>query len=101
MIVIAGTVRIRPGKREQALRAAQTMVRATLTEAGCRHYRFYADLDDPETFFVFEEWESEAALARHFESDHMRAFQQELPDLLAAPPQIRRYEVSAARAMMS
>ena len=56
-------------------------------------------MDDPESFFLFEEWESDAALAGHFESEHMRIFQQAIPALLAAPPQIRRYEVGSARAM--
>ena len=99
MIVIAGTVRIRPGRRAEAVEVAGAMVRATQAEAGCRHYQLYADLDDPDTFFLFEEWESEAALAGHFATEHMRVFQERLPDLLAAPPQIRRYEVSAARSM--
>jgi quinol monooxygenase YgiN len=99
VIVIAGTVRVQPARREDALRVARAMAQATCAEAGCRHYRFYADVDDPGTFFLFEEWESEAALARHFESDHMRTFQQEIPALLAAPPQIRRYEVESTRMM--
>ena len=96
MIVIAGTVRVRPGRREEAMRAARAMVAATRAEPGCRHYRFYADLEDPEIFFLFEEWDSEAALAAHFQSEHMRVFQQQLPGLVAGPPQIRRYEVQAA-----
>lgn len=99
MIVVAGTVTIRPGKREDAARLAETMARATRAEAGCRHYRFYADLDDPHTFFVFEEWESEEALARHFQTEHMKVFRQHLPDLIVGAPAIRRYAVSAAAAM--
>ena len=72
MIVIAGTVTIRPGKRDAAIRVAQTMVKATQAEPGCVRYQFYADLDDPHTFFLFEEWGSEEALARHFASEHMK-----------------------------
>jgi quinol monooxygenase YgiN len=99
MIVIAGTVRIRPGRRAEAIEVAGAMVRATQAEAGCRQYQFYADLGDPDVFFLFEEWESDDALAGHFASEHMRVFQERLPALIAAPPQIRRYEVSAARSM--
>ena len=99
MIVVAGTVTIKPGKREEAVRVAEAMARATRTEDGCRHYRFYADLDDPHTFFVFEAWESEEALARHLQTEHMKVFRQQLPDLVAGAPTIRRYVVSAAAAM--
>jgi quinol monooxygenase YgiN len=93
VIVVAGTIRVKPGARAAARELAQAMATATRAEAGCHHYRFYADLDDPDTFFLFEEWESEAALANHFATDHMRDFQQRIPALIAAPPAIRRYEV--------
>jgi quinol monooxygenase YgiN len=99
MIVIAGTVRVRPERRAEAIEVAGAMVRATQAEAGCRQYQFYADLGDPNIFFLFEEWDSEAALAGHFTTEHMRVFQERLPALIAAPPQIRRYEVSGARDM--
>ena len=89
---------MQPGRREDALRIAQAMVRATSAEEGCRHYRFYADVDDPESFFLFEEWESDAALARHFESEHMRSPAGDPGAPRRAAPD-RRYEVGSARAM--
>jgi quinol monooxygenase YgiN len=54
---------------------------------------------DQGTFFLFEEWESDAALAAHFQTEHMARFQQQVPALLAAPPTIKRYVVESAAAM--
>jgi quinol monooxygenase YgiN len=99
MIVIAGTIRIRPERRDDAVRAALEMAEATRAEAGCLAYRFFADLADPALFFVFEEWESEDALARHFQSAHMKVFQRRVPDLVAGPPAIKRYAVASATPM--
>jgi quinol monooxygenase YgiN len=99
MIVIAGSVAVRPAKREAALRAARALAEATRAEAGCRQYAFYADLEDPNAFFLFEEWETEEALAKHFQTEHLRAFQQQVPELVAGPPSIRRYVVASASAM--
>ena len=99
MIVIAGSVTIRPDRREEAVRAALAMARATQAEAGCVAYRFAADLVDPNTFLIFEEWESEDALARHFESAHMRVFREQIPALVGGPPSIQRYTVAAKTAM--
>ena len=99
MIVIAGSVAVRPERRDEAVRVALEMERATRAEAGCHAYRFSAALDDPATFLLFEEWESEEALARHFASAHMAAFQQALPGLLAGPLAIKRYAVSSASGM--
>jgi quinol monooxygenase YgiN len=99
MIVVAGTVAVRPETRSDAIRAALAMAEATRTEAGCLSYRFFADLQDPNTFLVFEEWESEAALAAHFQTPHMAAFQQALPRFLAGGLAIKRYVVESVAAM--
>jgi len=99
MIVIAGTVRVRPEGRAAAAAAARDMVAATRKEPGCRAYRFSADLDDPNLICIFEEWDNAEALARHFASDHMRVFRERLPAVLAAAPELRRYEVQSADAM--
>ena len=99
MIVIAGEVRIRPEKRDEAVRASLQMVAATLREPGCRSYRFSAALDDPNHIFIFEEWDSMEALGAHFQSPHMAAFQAALPGLLAGPPTLTRYEVTSKDTM--
>ena len=99
MIIIAGTVTVKQGLRDEAMRAASDMVEATRAEPGCRAYAFYADLQDPHTFFLFEEWESEEALQRHFATPHMAAFRAHLPGLLAAPIAIKRYAVASAVTM--
>ena len=100
MIVIAGKILVRPERRAEAERAALAMAEATRREAGCISYAFYADMVDPGTFFIFEEWESDAALAAHFQSEHMARFQQQAAALVAAPPSITRYTVESATKMM-
>ena len=51
------------------------------------------------TFFLFEEWEDEQALARHFETEHMKVFRKQLPGLVAGNPTFKRYEVERATVM--
>ena len=100
MLVIAGTVKVRPETRAEAVQAALRMARATIGEPGCTAYRFSADLEDPDTFLIFEQWESEAALMAHFQSPHMAEFNAQIARFLAAPPAINRYDVSAMVKMM-
>lgn len=96
MIIVSGTVRIRPEARDAAVRAAAVMIEATREELGCRAYRFSFDMSDPTLVYIYEEWESAEALERHFATPHMAAFQQELPALLAGTPAIARYEAVLA-----
>lgn len=99
MIVVAGKVVVRPERREQAIRAALAMAEATRKEAGCLTYQFSADLADPNTILVFEEWESDEALTRHFQTEHMRTFRAGVVEVLAGAPSIKRYVVESVSAM--
>lgn len=99
MIVIAGSVPIRPDRRDEAVRVALAMAEATRAEPGCVTYRFSADLADPDTFLIFEEWASEEALVAHFGSAHMRTFLERIPGLVAGPTQLHRYQASDKTAM--
>jgi quinol monooxygenase YgiN len=100
MLVIAGTVKVKSESRAEAMQAAIKMAKASQAEAGCKSYGFYAALDDPNTFLIFEQWENEAALLAHFQTPHMAEFNAAVPRFLAAPPSIDRFEVSAVVKMM-
>lgn len=99
MIVVAGTVTVKGEHRAEAVREALRVAAATRLEAGCLSYRFFSDLEAPNTFFVFEEWESADALARHFETAHMQVFRRQLPKLLAGGMQIKRYAIESVASM--
>jgi quinol monooxygenase YgiN len=99
MLVIAGRIRVKPERREDAVRLALDVSRETVKESGCRSYRFYADLEDPSLFFLFEEWDGPDALAQHFATPHMARFMTEVPALLAGGIEINRYEVASVSPM--
>ena len=94
MIVVSGSIYIKPNKVEQAIEAAKVMMEKTAEEQGCISYRFFADIEAPDVFRVFEEWESDEDLQAHFKAAHMANFQKQISGFLAAPPAIRRYVVS-------
>ena len=93
MIIVHGTIPIRPECREQALDLARRMTEATQTETGCISYDFYVGLSDPNTLMLFQEWESMEALMGHFQTDHMDEFLQALPEVVSGEITTRRYAV--------
>jgi quinol monooxygenase YgiN len=99
MIVIAGKVTVRRERRDEAVRAALAMAEATRKEEGCLAYQFSSDLADPDTIFIFEEWASEETLARHFQTEHIRVFRQQIAGLVAGPPAIKRYSIESVSVM--
>jgi quinol monooxygenase YgiN len=99
MIVIAGTIPIKPDQQEEARKLVLWMAEETQKEAGCLTYRFYADLADANTFFIFEEWESEEALQRHFKTEHMKQLQQQMPKIVAGKLNAKKYTVESASSL--
>jgi len=94
VIVIAGRMKIEPGKLPYALGIIKSVVEQTATESGNVAYRYYADLDDPSTLFIFEEWQSEAALENHFQMPYMIDFLEKIPTLGIVDASVHRYGVN-------
>lgn len=49
MIVVAGTIKINPERKAEAIEAALAMAQATEAESGCLRYQFYESLAHPNT----------------------------------------------------
>jgi len=95
MIIVHGSIPIRPECRERALELARAMTEATQSEAGCISYDFYVGLSDPNTLMLFQEWENMDALMGHFQTAHMDEFLRELPHVVSGEITTRRYAVQS------
>ena len=95
MIIVHGSIPIRPEAREQALELARRMADATREEVGCISYDFYVGLADPNTLMLFQEWENMDCLMGHFQTPHMDEFLQELPNVVSGEIITRRYAVQS------
>ena len=96
MIIVSGTIAVRPEARDEAVAAALGMQAATRSEPGCRAYEFSATLEDPDRFRLFEVWDSAAALGAHLATPHVADFGARAGAWLAAAPAITRYGVHEA-----
>jgi quinol monooxygenase YgiN len=100
MLVVAGTIVLDPAKREVATAAFERMRAATLQEPGCRSYQAYLDRNDPGTLFIFEQWESEEALAGHFTAPHMAEFGKAMAGFGIKSTDVQKYVVSGQTKLM-
>jgi quinol monooxygenase YgiN len=96
MIVLAGYVRIKPDRIDDVITSAKTMAATSRSEAGCVHYRFSVDVDDPVVVQQFESWESQEALDAHFQTAHFAEFYALMVEVADGESEFVRYEVSAA-----
>lgn len=98
MIIVHGTIPIRPELREEALGLARVMTEETQKEPGCISYDFYVGLSDPNTLLLFQEWADMDALMAHFQTAHMETFLAQLPGVVAGEITTRRYAVQSIEA---
>jgi quinol monooxygenase YgiN len=75
MLIVHATARITPDTYDALRDAAAAMVAATMQEPGCITYSFCRDMLDETLVRIVEVWQDEAALAAHFKTPHMAAFQ--------------------------
>ena len=94
MILISGCFRFAPENRAAALAAALAMAVETRKEAGCITYGFFADVEDENTFRIFEEWQSQAHLDAHFRTAHIAQFRETVGALDPLERDVSRYVVA-------
>jgi quinol monooxygenase YgiN len=96
-IVVSGEIRLDPGDFDAALAMIEPLVAATKAEPGCVEYDYWVDPRDRGRVRVFEEWESDEAIAVHSRSDHMKAFFAGMAKLRISAVELSRFEVSEKR----
>lgn len=94
MIVVSGTIVIDPSKVDRGIELTRELMARTREEPGNISYEFFSALEDPARYHVFEEWESEEAIAAHNASEHFLAFMTATADLGVSHVELYRYEVA-------
>ncbi len=92
MIIIAGTLNIDPAKAAEATAAAADVMAATRSEEGCHAYVIAMDPIEDGVVNIYEKWEDEAALASHFASEHMAAFNSAMGGFGITGLSLKKYE---------
>lgn len=92
--VIARVIAV-PEKVESLKAVFLELIEPTRQEAGCIKYELLQNDSDPTDFTFVEEWASHQALDTHLVSDHFKTAAAKLEGLVAAQPDIRRYNLLA------
>jgi quinol monooxygenase YgiN len=81
----------KPGKEEALKAALMGLVEPTRKEEGCIQYDLHVNSKEPGSFLFFENWASGEALAKHGQSEHLKAFGASVAELLGGAPKLTTY----------
>lgn len=99
MLLITGTIRLPAGNVDRARPAMRRMIEASRAEDGCEEYSYAEDVLDPGLIHVAELWRDQAALDRHFASDHIGEWRACWPELGIQDRNLRVWQVAQFRAI--
>lgn len=94
-VVIVGTVRVIPDRRDEFVRLMTALLHPTRAEAGCLGFSFGVDGLDENSFLVQEEYLDSAALTVHQSADYVASYAAALPGVLDGDVTFRIYDTSS------
>ncbi|MBV9338507.1 MAG: antibiotic biosynthesis monooxygenase [Solirubrobacterales bacterium] len=83
--VVAAKWRAHPGKADRLLDVIQEMTPPSRAESGCLFYQAQRSEQDPDLFFLYEQYADLAGYEAHMDSEHFTRLvkQEAIPELLA------------------
>lgn len=99
-IVQYAIIPIDPDARDEAIEALTELGEASRAEDGVVDYRVTTDVDDENTARIIEEYEDDAAVEAHMNSDHFGAFQSKVPEFAGGPVELYKYDVGEKTQLM-
>ncbi len=86
MILVLGSLVVREGSIDEAMRLSLEHVRRSRAEPGCIAHAVHRDCENPDRLVFVEEWADDASLQAHFQVPASRAFVAGLSALAAGAP---------------
>ncbi len=71
---VAATWRARDGEEERIRELLEILTPLCRAEPGCRQYQAHRSPDDPRLFFIYEQYDDEAAFETHARTDHVARY---------------------------
>ncbi|MGN6242345.1 MAG: putative quinol monooxygenase [Motilibacteraceae bacterium] len=82
LLTIIAFMKAAPGKESELKAALESLIEPTSQEAGYVNYDLHQSIEDPGTFFFYENWESADHLDAHLQTPHLVDFAGRIPELL-------------------
>ena len=88
---VVAHITAKPDTVDETKKVLLGLIEPTRAEEGCVTYELLQNNADPTDLTFVEEWSGDGALDAHLATPHIQKALEPFGDLLAAPPDIRRY----------
>jgi quinol monooxygenase YgiN len=91
ILYVTAKFSVKKEKIPEAIQLMNNLATATHTEQGCKDYYYLQNQENECEFTSFEIWENQDQEALHRTTPHIQAALSQLPDLLDATPDIKKW----------
>ena len=74
LLTIIASLHAAPGKSDELRKELEEVVRNTVSQPGCVNYDLHEALEEPGTFFIYENWESLEQNQAHVAQPYLARF---------------------------
>ena len=82
LLTVIAYMKAAPGKRDELKAELEALIEPTSKEDGYVNYDLHQGVEDPDTFFFYENWESPEHLDAHLATPHLVRFADIMDGLL-------------------
>ncbi len=82
LITVIAHMRAKPGRRQQLREALEGLIDTTSKEPGYVNYDLHQGIEDPDLFYLYENWESVDTHEAHMQAPHLQHFASIVDDLV-------------------
>ncbi len=90
MIIVNANLPVKEEKKEEVIKQAETLIKASRTHEGNISYNLYCDVLDESLIFI-EKWESQEALQAHMQTPEFIEFGEKIQECVTAPLEIKLF----------
>lgn len=94
MIMVTAKITAKPGEKDKIVSKAQNLIQFTRLESGCISYNLYNGTEDNNTLLMLEKWENQDVLNLHMQTEHFKAFNTAVENILAKEVDITVYSIN-------
>ena len=95
-LFIFATIRPKPQHVDDVLGALEGLIPPTLAEPGCHLFSVFRNREDPAVVHLYEAFDDDAALERHYAADYTKSVFQQYEEWLGAPVEVTRLKAASA-----
>lgn len=88
-VTVMAQVKAKAGMEERVKKELLNLVTHTRKEPGCLNYDLHVLVEQPGTFYFYENWVSKMALDMHFDTPHFKNLEKIAPEIFSDPADIK------------